>query len=213
MNEYYCFAFFKIDPKWRWMSDLAKNESAKEVEIVLKNHNTKIFSYSTLGLHHNMDFLILIISNSLEDIQKTISKLYNTVFGKYIIHSYNYISTKRKNELSEKSTLTEDIKKSKYMTVCIFNKNNKWHKLENHDKQELINKCTNLIKKNQIIINYNQAIEITNDEIITLEDNNIDKLQNTLLELKKMHILLYIDCIITSMCIKSDLIQLIISLG
>ena len=32
-NEQYFFnfSFFKVDPKWRWMADLAKEESAKEV--------------------------------------------------------------------------------------------------------------------------------------------------------------------------------------
>ena len=31
---YFNFSFFKIDPKWRWMADLAKEESAKEVYIL-----------------------------------------------------------------------------------------------------------------------------------------------------------------------------------
>ncbi len=34
---YFNFSFFKVDPKWRCMADLAKEESAKEVEIVIKN--------------------------------------------------------------------------------------------------------------------------------------------------------------------------------
>ena len=34
---YFNFSFFKVDPKWRWMADLAKAESAKEVENVIKN--------------------------------------------------------------------------------------------------------------------------------------------------------------------------------
>jgi len=34
---YFNFSFFKIDPKWRWMADLAKEESAKELENILEN--------------------------------------------------------------------------------------------------------------------------------------------------------------------------------
>ena len=34
---FFNFSFFKIDPKWRWMADLAKEESAKELEIVIAN--------------------------------------------------------------------------------------------------------------------------------------------------------------------------------
>ena len=33
---YFNFSFFKVDPKWRWMADLAKAESGKEVENILK---------------------------------------------------------------------------------------------------------------------------------------------------------------------------------
>jgi len=46
---FFNFSFFKLDPKWRWMADLAKEESAKEVENILKNSGIKFRSYSTLG--------------------------------------------------------------------------------------------------------------------------------------------------------------------
>ena len=32
---FFNFSFFKVDPKWRWMADLAKEESAKEVENII----------------------------------------------------------------------------------------------------------------------------------------------------------------------------------
>ena len=35
------FSFFKIDPKWRWMADLAKEESARELENVLAIYLSK----------------------------------------------------------------------------------------------------------------------------------------------------------------------------
>ncbi|HJN19626.1 MAG TPA: chlorite dismutase, partial [Candidatus Nitrosopelagicus sp.] len=45
-NEQYFFnfSFFKLDPKWRWMADLAKEESAKEVENVIRNSGIKFRS-------------------------------------------------------------------------------------------------------------------------------------------------------------------------
>jgi chlorite dismutase len=47
---YFNFSFFKVDPKWRWMADLAKAESAKEVENVIKNSGIMFRSYSNLGI-------------------------------------------------------------------------------------------------------------------------------------------------------------------
>ena len=79
---FFNFSFFKIDPKWRWMADLAKEESAKELENILENSPVKIRTYSTLGLRDDADFLIWCMSESIEDIQETISKIYLTEIGR-----------------------------------------------------------------------------------------------------------------------------------
>ena len=59
---YFNFSFFKIDPKWRWMADLAKEESAKELENILENAPVQSRTYSTLGLRNDADFLIWFMS-------------------------------------------------------------------------------------------------------------------------------------------------------
>lgn len=92
---FFNFSFFKLDPKWRWMADLAKEESAKEVENVIANTGIRFRSYSTLGLRDDADFLFWFASESIEDIQSAISKLYLTVFGKYISPSQVYLSSTR----------------------------------------------------------------------------------------------------------------------
>ena len=69
------------------MADLAKEESAKEVENVIINSGIKFRSYSTLGLRDDADFLFWFAAESVDEIQNVISKLYLTVFGKYITSS------------------------------------------------------------------------------------------------------------------------------
>ena len=59
---YFNFSFFKVDPKWRWMADLAKEESAKEVENIIKNSGIMFRSYSNLGLRDDTDFFVLVCS-------------------------------------------------------------------------------------------------------------------------------------------------------
>ena len=66
------------------MADLAKEESAKEVENIILNSGIKFRSYSTLGLRDDAEFLFWFASESIDEIQDVISKLYLTVFGKYI---------------------------------------------------------------------------------------------------------------------------------
>jgi len=96
-NEQYFFnfSFFKVDPKWRWMADLAKEESAKEVENIIGNSKIMFRSYSNLGLRDDTDFLFWFAAPTVEEIQAVIEKLYKTVFGKYIIPSRTYLSCTR----------------------------------------------------------------------------------------------------------------------
>ena len=69
---FFNFSFFKIDPKWRWMADLAKEESARELENIIENSPVNIRSYSTLGFRDDADFLLWFMSESIDDIQETI---------------------------------------------------------------------------------------------------------------------------------------------
>ncbi len=94
-RTFFNFSFFKIDPKWRWMADLAKEESAKEIEQVIRNSKVKFRSYSTLGLRDDAEFLFWFAAESVEEIQNVISKIYSTVFGKYITPSHVYLSSTR----------------------------------------------------------------------------------------------------------------------
>ena len=46
------FSFFRVDPKWRWLNEIGKEEAAKEFASLIEIANTKIKvrTYSTLGL-------------------------------------------------------------------------------------------------------------------------------------------------------------------
>ena len=71
------------------MADLAKEESAKEVENVINNSGIMFRSYSNLGLRDDADFLFWFAAKTVEEIQIVIEKIYKTVFGKYILPSMN----------------------------------------------------------------------------------------------------------------------------
>ena len=61
---------FKVDPKWRWMADLAKEESAKEVENVIKNSGIMFRSYSTSRVkRRTLTFCFGLLQRSVEEIQ------------------------------------------------------------------------------------------------------------------------------------------------
>ncbi|MCH8860265.1 MAG: chlorite dismutase family protein [Thaumarchaeota archaeon] len=77
------------------MADLAKEESAKELEHVIANSGIRFRSYSTLGLRDDADFMFWFAAETVEEIQEVISKIYLTIIGKYLIPSHVYLSATR----------------------------------------------------------------------------------------------------------------------
>ncbi|HEX2408753.1 MAG TPA: chlorite dismutase family protein, partial [Nitrososphaeraceae archaeon] len=65
------FSFFKVDPKWRWLNEIGKEEAAKEFESLLEVANTKmkVIPYSTIGLRSDADFMLWMITDSVEKMQ------------------------------------------------------------------------------------------------------------------------------------------------
>jgi len=132
IRYFFNFSFFKVDPKWRWMADLAKEESAKEVENILRNSQILYRAYSTLGLRDDAEFLLWFASESVEKIQDVVSKLYLTVFGKYINPTHVYMSSTRPsiytNSPAGHGWLAGEEQK-KYAIVYPFIKTREWYLL------------------------------------------------------------------------------------
>ena len=60
------FSFFKVDPKWRWLNEIGKEEASKEFERLLElaNNKMKVISYSTIGLRSDADLMLWMIADS-----------------------------------------------------------------------------------------------------------------------------------------------------
>ena len=150
-NQYYFnFSFFKVDPKWRWMADLAKEESAKEVENVMNNSGIMYRTYSNLGLRDDTDFLVWFAAKTVEEIQIVIEKVYKTVFGKYIIPSMTYLSCTRPSlyvqEQKAHGFLTGNDPK-KHVIVYPFTKTREWYLLPKEKRQEIMDEHIEVSKK------------------------------------------------------------------
>ncbi|KAG0511585.1 MAG: Chlorite dismutase [Nitrosopumilales archaeon] len=216
---FFNFSFFKLDPKWRWMADLAKEESAKEVENVIANSGIRFRSYSTLGLRDDADFLFWFASESIEDIQSAISKLYLTVFGKYISPSQVYLSCTRPSIYAKTgktlSFLSGDEPK-KYVVVYPFIKTREWYLLPEDQRQKMMNEHIEVGKSYpQVILNTTYSFGLDDgDFMLAFETDDLHAFQNLIMDLRGTKVSKYV-AVDTPMnvCVKKDIIPLIISLG
>jgi len=216
---FFNFSFFQIDPKWRWMADLAKEESAKEVENVIKNSGIKFRTYSTLGLRSDADFLFWFAAKSIEEIQSVISKLYLTVFGKYIIPTQTYVSCTRPSIYARKGRTIAFVagnESKKYAIVYPFTKTREWYLLSKEDRQKMMDEHIDVSQKYpDIVLNTTYSFGIDDqDFMLAFETDNLRNFQDLIMDLRETKVSAYVK-VDTPMlvCVKKDIIPLIGSLG
>ena len=216
---FFDFSFFKIDPKWRWLADLAKAESAKEVDNVIRNSGIKFRSYSTLGLRDDADFLFWFAAKSVEEIQDVISKIYLTVFGKYIMPSQVYLSCTRPSIYAKKEKTISFVsgnESKKYVVVYPFIKTREWYLLPREQRQKMMDEHINVSQKYPgVILNTTYSFGIDDqDFMLAFETDVLQDFQNLIMDLRETKVSAYIQQDTPMIvCVKKDIIPLITSLG
>ena len=216
---FFNFSFFKIDPKWRWMADLAKEESARELENVIENSSVKIRTYSTLGLRDDADFLLWFKSETIEDIQEIISKIYLTVVGKYITPSRVYLSSTRPSiyaQTDRTHSFVSGMEPKKYAIVYPFIKTREWYLLPLQQRKQMMDEHIKTSQKfPQVELNTTYSFGIHDEDfMLAFETDNLHIFQDLIMELRGTKVSAYIK-VDTPMivCVKKDIIPIITSLG
>ncbi len=216
---YFNFSFFKVDPKWRWMADLAKEESAREVENIIRNSFVKFRSYSTLGLRDDADFLFWFAAESIEEIQDLISKLYLTVFGKYITPSHVYLSCTRPSIYAKSGRVSSFVagdEPKKYAIVYPFTKTREWYLLPTQQRQKMMEQHIEVGKRYpQVVLNTTYSFGIADEDfMLAFETDDLQAFQNLIMDLRETKVSVYVKVDIPMIvCVKKDIIPLITSLG
>lgn len=219
-THYFLFSFFKVDPKWRWMADLAKEESAKEVENIIKNSGINFRSYSTLGLRSDADFLFWFESEQIEQIQDIMSNLYSTVFGKYIDSTQTFLSCTRPSQYVQKKTTSSsfvsELPPKKYIIVYPFIKTREWYLLPEQQRQVMMDEHIKIGQNYpQIILNTTYSFGIDDEDfMLAFECDNLVDFQSLIMDLRKTQVSRYVAKDTPMIVgIKKDIITLISSLG
>jgi len=201
------------------MADLAKEESAKEVENIIINSGIRFRSYSTLGLRDDAEFLFWFAAESVEEIQDVISKLYRTVFGKYIMPSRVYLSCTRPSIYARKGRTLSFVagdEPRKFVIVYPFTKTREWYLLPKEQRQKMMEQHIDVSEKYpQVILNTTYSFGISDqDFMLAFECDNLRDFQNLIMDLRQTQVSAYV-AVDTPMitCVKKDIIPLITSLG
>lgn len=221
MGEEYFFnySFFKVDPKWRWMADLAKTESAKEVENVIVHSGIKFRTYSTLGLRDDADMLFWFAARTVDEIQDAVSRLYLTVFGKYIVPSHTYLSCTRPSIYAQqKSPISfgSGSTPKRYAVVYPFTKSREWYLLPIEQRQRMMDQHIQVGRKYPgIVLNTTYSFGVHDEDfMLAFECDDLREFQNLIMDLRETAVSRHV---VTDtpmfVCVNKDIIPLISSLG
>jgi chlorite dismutase len=199
------FSFYKVDPKWRWLNDLGKEEAAKEFSSLIEVAKTKmkVRVYSTLGLRDDSEFMLWMISESVEKMQVLASKIYLTIFGKYIESSRVYLSSYRPSIYSKKTKMTpgyllEDNKKEnepmKYAIVYPFIKSREWYLLPLEDRMKMMDEHITIGRRfPQVRLNTSYSFGLGDqDFMLAFETTDLMAFQDLIVKLRETRVSRYV---------------------
>jgi len=176
-RQYVNYTFYKVDPLWRRLPEEEKEMGRREFKEVIEGYSRKImvFSYSTLGLRADSDFMIWRIGYSVEDFEKMTSELMNTGLGKYLNNSWSFLSMtrhstyvdKHSHEGQEGRRLRVIPSQSKYIFVYPFVKTTDWYLLPIEDRQRMMDEHIDLGHKYPSVkINTSYSFGLDDQEFI-----------------------------------------------
>jgi chlorite dismutase len=192
------FSFFKVDPKWRWLNEIGKEEAAKEFASLVEVANTKIKArtYSTVGLRSDSDFMIWMISDSIEKTQVMTSKIYSTVLGKYLTPSYVFLSAARQSHYSSKVTpgFMTDEQPMKYCVVYPFVKSREWYLLPLEERKKMMEEHIAVGRKfPQVRLNTSYSFGLDDqDFMLAFETADLMAFQELIIQLRETKVSRYV---------------------
>lgn len=221
LEKFFNFTFYKVDPKWRWLNEIGKDESITEFQELLKVANTKIKvrTYSTIGLRHDSEFMIWTISPSLENIQVFTTKVYSTILGKYIEPTETFLSLTRKSIYANQVKLGfEDENRAplKYLVVYPFIKSREWYLLPFEERKKMMDEHIKVGRRYpEIRLNTTYSFGIGDqDFVLAFEADDLAIFQNLIIDLRETQVSRYILKDIPMIpCVLKDMDEIIKSLG
>jgi chlorite dismutase len=147
-RQFVNFAFFKLDPSLRRLSQQQKAEARDELLQLFAKPQSGLMclSYSTVGLKADCDFLLWRISLSPDEFQAQTASINRTTIGAYLSMPYSFVSMTKRSMYIDKvdpfhtsESRTHIIPgKRKYLFVYPFVKTRDWYLLPLEKRQEIM---------------------------------------------------------------------------
>lgn len=132
------YTFFKLETEWRRLSEDQRRNSKSDFLSVLRQYDELgIRYYSLVGTRGDADFMLWIITESLDQVRQLHSELMNTQLGKYLSTPYSYLAMLRPSEYFGRPSDPEP-SGSKYLFVYPFTKKREWYSIPFEERRDIM---------------------------------------------------------------------------
>jgi chlorite dismutase len=148
VRQFVNFAFFKLDPAFRRLSDAEKQQAKTEFAALFVEPRPGLLclSYSTIGLRGDSDFLLWRIASGTDDFQAQTQAINRTRLAGYLHTPWSFVSTTKRSMYVDKTdpfhtaeSRTHIIPgKRKYLFVYPFVKTRDWYLLPLERRQAIM---------------------------------------------------------------------------
>src|ERR1044071_8859301 len=142
------FAFYKLDPAFRRLTDHDKLQARSEFLTVVNQRRDGLISlsYSTAGLRPDCDFLLWRIAQSTDVFQEQTKAINKTTLGGYLTTPWSFVSMTKRSMYVDKldpfhtpESRTHIIPgKRKYLFIYPFVKTRDWYLLPLEQRQQIM---------------------------------------------------------------------------
>ena len=132
------YTFYKLDPAWRRLPDNDRQSTKDNFLATLRKQNALVpRTYSLIGTRGDADFMLWVITDSMEDLQNFNSEVLKTDLGKYLTTPYSYLAMIRPSEYFGKTTDPEPVG-SNYLFVYPFTKKREWYSIPFEERRRIM---------------------------------------------------------------------------
>nr|WP_309684407.1 chlorite dismutase family protein [Armatimonas sp.] len=158
-RQYVRFAFYKLDPTWRRLSDDEQAAQKRELSETIRTFNRRMLlrPYSTVGTRADAELLLWQIAESPLVFQELATAILRTKMGSYLNIAYSYFSQTKRSVYeirvggdtgdTEEERLVIDPSEAKYVFVYPFIKTREWYHLSQHARQGVMDEHIEVGKK------------------------------------------------------------------
>lgn len=142
------YVFYEVDPAWRRLGAEEKEQGKKEFQAAVERHAARctIRPYSLVGLRGDADFMLWVVSDTLEPQEALGADVFRTGLGKYLHMPYSFLAMTRRSIYvdahshpgSEGSRVTIQPSDAPYLFVYPFVKTRAWYRLPKAERQRMM---------------------------------------------------------------------------